>query len=404
MATLSLNDPQACNSFWQRCVLANLQFWQTYLARYTADTQALESEWEGVIKAILLGLKLGAAWPEAYQLITGFSTFMERRGYWDAWQTVLDQALVAARQAGDRNREITLLTLSARLGQRQGHFKGMVASYRRAIHLARRSGDIFNEGRACTNLGYFYIEQGHWIRAETLCCRALHLFEQIGNNHGLAHTENHLGLLYTRQRRWQEAQKSLERACAIWQVTGDQYIVYGFTNLGVLYLAMEQADKALEHLHKALDYAQQAKDEVEVGRIYLNIADAYRFKGDMMTVETYAKQAADIFQRYDKALELSQAQTILGMAYLYQSRWQEADFHLNTALETVRNLKNRYRELETILYIAEYEMVRGNQAQARAHLDEVERLMEESGGSGLYHYFQPLLLKRRHLMEERASK
>src|SRR5262245_14538219 len=155
MATIALNNREACNTFLQRCVLTNLRFWQEYLVHHDADLQALDYEREGVIKAILLGLEQSTAWPQVYQLITNFTDFMERHGYWDTWQIILSRALLVAQQHRDEPCEVTLLALSARLGKRQGHIKQMVSHYWRTIRLARRLGDHFNEGRACTNLGYF---------------------------------------------------------------------------------------------------------------------------------------------------------------------------------------------------------------------------------------------------------
>jgi tetratricopeptide (TPR) repeat protein len=399
MAAVTLTSPEACASFLQRCIVTNLRFWQLYVDQHEADIQALDYEWEGVIKAILLGLELKSAWPEAYQLILSYADFMERHGYWDVWQTLLSQALLLAQESHDEPGEVTLLALSARLGKRRGQIKQMVSDYRRTMRLARRVGDQFNEGRACTNLGYYYVEHGYWTRAEILCCYALHLFEQIDSNHGRAHTENHLGLLYIRQCRWEEAQQHLEKACAIWQISDDPFgLMYGFMNLGLMYLEMGQLEPALGYTDKALVQAKRAGEEAEVGRLYMNLSETYRKLGEMAAAEAYARQAIEIFHKHANSLDLGIAWKVMGEACLYQGKLVEAQFYLNTALETVRQHHNLYREIEVLLYLVETDFLSDNRPQAVARLAQVERLMENEPGLSRSGSLHPLLLKCQQLL------
>lgn len=368
---IPLTDAKRCCDFLDQAILKNLYFWQSYLARHSSDTPALEQEWEGLVKGIFMGLRLEPGWSHVYEIITALTGFMERQGYWDVWREVLSRALTTAPLANDAAGEVTLAALLARLSQRQGHYAEMITGYRRVIRLARRQGDRFNEARACTNLGYFYIEHGRWQRAEVLCCYALQVFEQLNSDHGRAHTENHLGVLYTWQSRWDEAEQHLQRACAIWQAMGDQHgLMRGFTNLGLLYIYMKRPDEALFYSEKALNQTRLIGEKLELGEIYLNMGLAYNLKQEFGLAESYTHQAEAIFRQYSNLNGLTNVLENLGEIYRDQQRWLEAIKHLESALEGWRALNNKHDEIQALIHLAEVELSRGNFKKARRWLEE----------------------------------
>jgi tetratricopeptide (TPR) repeat protein len=250
MTNSDLSSGQNFSGLFRHYVLANTQYWQEYVTQRSTDIAALDRERDRILKAISFALDLEAAWPCVYQVIVTFSSFMERRGYWESWNRLLNQALKTAQRLEDVTRATTLSALLARLLQRQSRIEPAILQHRHTIRLARQTGNRFEEARACTNLGFLYIEQGQWYRAEVLCCHALNIFESINSNHGRAHSENHLGFLYTRQCLWDKAQQHLERACTIWQSMGDNHgLMRGFINLSSLYNEMEYGRKSLNCLN-----------------------------------------------------------------------------------------------------------------------------------------------------------
>lgn len=404
MAVVPLKETQACQTFLQRVILTNLHYWQQYLAGHPHDFSPIEQEWEAIIKAISFGLELPAAWSQTYQLITGFSGFMERRGYWETWQGILSRALTVAAQATDEVSEVTLSALSARLWQRQGQFKRMVAGYRHTMRLARRQGDRFNEARACTNLGYFYIEHGQWQRAEVLCCYALWVFEQLDSNHGRAHTENHLGVLYTWQSRWEEAEQYLQRACAIWQAMSDSHgLMYGFMNLGTLYIKREYPNEALFYSKRALEQANLIGDKLEIGRIYVNMGLAYSLQGELITAEVYTRQAEAICKQFFNLHGLTDVLENLGLIYRAQQRWSEAIEHLERALQGWRTLHNKHDEVQTLIHLAECELAKGDQSRTKRWLKKAEDQLQKHPETGRYYQLPEQLNKIRRSLRNASQ-
>ncbi len=405
MAIVPLTDTQNCANFFQRRVLVNLQYWRDSPAIKTTDVAVLDQERAGLVRAITFALEIDEAWPLVTELITALSAYMERRGYWETWRQVLNQAVETARRVEDGPGTVSLSLLLARLLQRESQLKQAIARYRQTIRLARQVGNEYNEARACSNLGYIYIEQGYWYRAEVLCCHALTIFERIDSNHGLAHTENHLGILYIRQCHWELARQHLERACKIWQFMGDDHgLMRGFINLSLLYLDMERPDEVLTYSEKALQQANLTGEKAEIGTIYMNMGAAYRLSGEFAKAEAYAWQAEVIFRRFSNSVGLACVQYDLGLACLEQKKWQQAKLHLETALQAWRRMANKYWEIITLTSVVEYELAKDDQAQAAKHLVEVKRLISQYGQSDQAPRWQSLLLKYRRSLTGHSTR
>jgi tetratricopeptide (TPR) repeat protein len=378
MAVVSLVDNKSRTSFFEKTISVNLEYWLEWLSQIKdIDADVVKHERNSIVRAILFALDLGeTTWPMTHQLIKSFSSYMERRGHWDVWYSVLRRAIGIAVSVGDKNSVVDLSALLARLLFQQSYFKQARHYYRQTIRMARQTGDKFNEARACSNLGYYYVEHGQWLRAEVLCCHALKIFAQIGSDHGVAHTENHLGCLYTRQEQWGKAEQHLKQACATWQQMDDKHgLMRGHINLSLLYVDTHRPDEALTSLTKALVYAQLTGDELTIGTSYLNIGFAYRLKKEYAEAEAYIWKAETIFQHHTNVRGLALVQDNLGLIYLEQQIWQQAESYLKTALAAWRELDSKYNEIQVIIYLAELEIARSDLQQATTWLDKAAQLL-----------------------------
>ncbi len=342
----SLNTPQQCLNFFEERVLREVTHWGAQEGVKTIVVGILDHERENILKAIGFGLAVAAAWPATRQLIITFAPYMERRGLWDSWHTLLTRAIAAAQRARDVAGEITLTALLARLCQRQSRGADVVTYYRRVIRLARRADNRFELARACSNLGYYYVDGGHWWRAEVLGQHALAIFAALNSQHGQAHTHNHLGVLYTRQQRWVEAEAHLQQACGLWRSTGDEYSLtaFGLQNLGVLYVDQKKPEDALTWLQDAYHKAESLGETAMVGHILNNMVIAYRQQGAFTDAETLARQAEQIAQKYHDPLQLAFIWHNLGLIYTQQQQATKAREYIDRVLVLYRQLGNHYGE------------------------------------------------------------
>ncbi|MEM7129819.1 MAG: tetratricopeptide repeat protein [Chloroflexota bacterium] len=364
--------------FIQR-VLYMVKQWYEAEPVHELDVTILDHEFESVVKAISLGLELEEGWPTVKPLIIAFTPFMERRGHWHTWHSILERSIDAARRAKDLDGEITLTALLARLCQRESRPKEVVYYYRRVIRMARHSGNRFEEARACSNLGYAYIDGGRWWRSEVLSCHALAIFEELESEHGRAHTHNHLGLLYTRESMWDKAEEHLLNACELWEAIDDYHSkIYGLENLGVLYCDMNKPKQALFYLEQALNQIELTGEENEIGSIWGNIGIAYKLTGNSSKAEIYMKKAESQFRQQSNITKLAQVWENLGQHYCAQKNWDFASEYLESSLKTYRDLHDSYGEIKALMAITECEYRQQNWTNVRINIDKISHLMNEA--------------------------
>lgn len=393
MATGRLNQTETRQQYFQQTILLNLHYWREWVAHHLDDTVAADQEQHNIVKAITFALEFGQpAWSSVCELIEQFAPYMERRGYWNRWQRILRQALTIAERCEDKAGLATMYALLARLLSRQSLDKEAIAMYRRALRLARQMDDGgYGVARACTNLGYLYIDQGQWWRAEMLCKEALSRFEQLDNDHGRAHTENHLGILCTYQGQFKVAQEYLQRACVLWQKNRDMHgLIHGYNNLGRVFNEMAMFNRAVPYFEQAIDLAQQLGEEALVGRFYMNLGIAYRSMGKRNQAMACYQTAQLIFQQSSNLFRQAKVLDNLGWLYIDQQHWGKAEEHFQAALQAWRQQQNRYAELQTLIFLVEFELARAMPQRVGGWLKQANQLVASYSGVKQY---QPLLAR-----------
>ncbi|MEZ4707274.1 MAG: hypothetical protein R3A44_08715 [Caldilineaceae bacterium] len=113
MTSVRLDREENRRSFFQGCVERMLLYWRDHQALASIDIAVLDRERQRILKNIALGLELQPLWPLVKPLVIAFAPYMERRGHWDAWHSVLEQAIRMAQRAGDIESETTLTAFLA---------------------------------------------------------------------------------------------------------------------------------------------------------------------------------------------------------------------------------------------------------------------------------------------------
>ncbi|MBV7337997.1 tetratricopeptide repeat protein [Chloroflexi bacterium TSY] len=341
MTVNNLSDTQGCVDFFQQRLHYLLTYWRDHEAVQQLQIAILDRERAMIPKVISLGLDVAPLWPLVRPLIIALTPYMERRGHWEEWHTILERAIAVTQRAKDIETETTLTALLARLCQRMSRPKDVVKNYRRVIRLAKMTGNRFEEARACSNLGYLYIDGGHWWRSENLSKHALTIFEELGSDHGRAHTHNHLGLLYTRQQLWNAAEEHLLSACKVWTRMDEQHgLMRGYGNLGTLYCDMTKADDAIYYSKLALQLAQTTGEEILSGNFLINMAIGYRLQGDAQSALQHATTAEKIFEAHHDMVLLAYVWHQLGLIYLQDSNLAKAEQYRIKALTIYEQFNN----------------------------------------------------------------
>ena len=94
-------------------------------------------------------------------LAANLTSFFGLRGYWGDWVSTHQQALTAARQAGDQRGEGATLNNLGMVYQSQGKWNEAIDCYEKSLQIKRAMGDIHGEGMTLANLGILHERQKH---------------------------------------------------------------------------------------------------------------------------------------------------------------------------------------------------------------------------------------------------
>lgn len=383
MTVETFTTPQSRTDFFQECIVRMIEYWQEHEAVKWLQIAVLDREREAILKVISLALDFTPAWPLVRGLIVAFTRYMERRGHWEVWNTVLHRAIKVAQQQEDIEGEITLCVLVARLSQRRSELESVVTFYRRVIQLARKSGNRYEEARASCNLGYYYIDAGHWWRSEVLSYHALEIFEELKSEHGLAHTHNHLGLLFIRKCFWTTAEEHLKKACQSWKTLGDEHgLLRGNLNLGLLHIEAGESIKALDYLQQALRYADTTGEEGEKGTILLNLGLAYLENQDLHNAVNYSRQAEDTFRKHANTIGLAQVWHNIGIIQFQQENWNIGSHYCQESLAAYRQMGNWDGQIRVYIDLINYVYTMGGKTLAIQYLKQLDKLLEQHNWDG----------------------
>ncbi len=253
-----------------------------------------------------LALSLDQAWREGLgelgQALTRvLADFFEVYACWDEWERTHEVALRAARRAGDRHAEASLLRglgdlrrfqdrlpeavelftsgnamfreLNdtggrvdsliglARTYRRQGRLTDAASCFEAGLSLCRGLGDPDREAKAMLFFAKVRNQQGQFEDALGLLTSSRELFLSINSSGYVAYTDLLIGIMYRERGEFDQAAKYLEQALTFAQSLGDpRWEAYAWLNLAVAAQGRGSKDEAHRDLDRSLAMFQQAGD------------------------------------------------------------------------------------------------------------------------------------------------
>lgn len=391
LMVVDVNQQADRATYFQSVVERMLTYWCDHDAIKMMDVTVLDRERNRILKNITLGLDLQPLWPLVQKMIIAFAPYMERRGLWDIWHRVLEQAIRVAQRAGDAKAESILTASLARLCQFMSRAGDVVRYYRQAIRLARRSGNHLEEARACSNLGYVYIDGGHWWRSDVLNRHALAIFEALDNEPGLAQVYNHLGLLHMRNLAYDTAEEYLLKSCAILSSLNDEYgLLRGYTILGLTLTDQARSSEALTYLHKSLALAEKLGDLFAIGTTQMNIGYTYIKMQQYQKADELLFRAKKQFAKSGNSLALARSLQDLGISQMHQGKWNDADQYMNEALNLARAMGLAEEEIRIRLNLLELATEQQSHRQFDAQWEPLKSLISAFADGDVRRRYQDL--------------
>ena len=221
-----------------------------------------------------------------------------------------DAALTAARRAGDKELEGTLLLHQGLLARRMDQYPRATKLYQQALSRFQEMNDDANIMQTCNLLGVVDYNQGRLTEARTWYERSREIAQGLGAISALATAAQNIGIVRQEEgeaareqgrepearRCFEEARQSLQESLRLKQQIGREPAeAMAWGQLAQVHLLLGDLDEAEHHAQKAREIRERLGLK-EVHRDYSTLSDIARARGN-------GAEAAKWQRRRDTALE-----------------------------------------------------------------------------------------------------
>ncbi len=257
----------------------------------------------------------------------------------------IEQALLIAREIGDRQNEGELLGNLGSVYSALGQYVTAIDYHKEALVIARRIGDRAGESSRLNNLGSAHHYLGRYAEAIDYYEQALLIAREIGSQHIENAVLSHLGETHLMLGQYQIAIDYQEQALNSAREIGvrrPEMVALG--NLGNIYNSLGQYQTAIECHEKALRIARETGDRLFEGAFLGGLGSAYYYLREYANAIDYYEQALAIAQeignRHGETVQLGN----LGLVYASLGQHQNVVDYYEQALMIAREIGDRQTE------------------------------------------------------------
>ena len=355
--------------------------WAPQLATLQQATAWLEIERPNLHAAVDYAAR--ARLPHAIQIPAAMCEFLMLHDHWDQFTVLLQTALTAARQAGDRPGQAYALSQLGAVRRFTGDSPSAAASHQQALKIYRDLGDRRGQAFALNGLGLVQQQTGDYQAATANHQQALALVRDLGNRHAQATTLNCLGSVQQLTGDYQAATASHQQALALFCELGDlrnQAIVRH--DLGVLQqLAGDYPAAAASH-QQALRLFRDLGQRPGQAFALNDLGVVQQLAGDYPAAAASHQQALKIYRDGGYRLGEAEALNNLGELLTRSSASKSALDHHTQALAIARDISVPLEEARALEGIGRCHFQDGNPGQGGACLRQALTIYQHIGAPG----------------------
>jgi NB-ARC domain./TIR domain. len=198
-------DPRA-DEFRQRFVTHFLSYAQAHTQTTGEDFAALESEKDNLLTAMDVAFQR-QDWKSVMAIRDALQWFLDLRGYWDEAIQYGEQAVQAARHAGNAQAIANFTNNLAVIHFWRGDVDKARPLYNESLKIKKKLGDQSGISQTLHNLAMIAQEQGEIEEARQLYDESLEISKKLDDQSGIAVTLHQLGWLMQTQGEIEEARR-----------------------------------------------------------------------------------------------------------------------------------------------------------------------------------------------------
>ena len=252
------------------------------------------------IKLAISYAKEEQQWKRIIEIGESLQRFLKIRTYWQDLQEIQNDAILAAKESGERLKEAHLLNQFAELQRLLGKAKEGVDECEESLRIFQQLNNEYGEAKALYTLGYLNRSLGNWEKSAEAFEGSLKLLITIETSQtedveeDVAEALDGLGLVYTAQGKLESAKEVLLQSLALKEKLNNRFsISKTISILGKVYIELYLNQNQLDFLmeakilfEKSLEIKQELQDLQGKGTCLNELGRVHRLMGN-----------------YDKALE-----------------------------------------------------------------------------------------------------
>jgi DNA-binding SARP family transcriptional activator len=306
--------------------------------------------------------------------------FLQAGGYWDQNRALLQTAVAAARQAGDRPGQGQMLLLLGLPQAMAGDLERAAATFRQALALYRDLGDPAGQGDALNAIAFVCWVAGDYPAAAASHRRALELFRGLGHRRGQANALVGLGDVYHTTGDYPAAAASNRQALELFRAIGHrngENEALGGLALGQL-LTGDYHSAAIT-FEQALTLHRNAGDRFGQAWVLGYLGQLQRLTGDYRAATASQQQALEVLRDIGERSVQACALNELGLVQQQTGDYAAAAVSHQQALEIFRDLDDRENQAEALNSLGELSTRTAASQQARDYHTQALAIARELG-------------------------
>lgn len=259
----------------------------------------------------------------------------------------LDQVIEAAYQAEKIakkskviNTLITAYNVKSRAYSEKGEYKNSEIEIKKGIAIAHKNGLIKKRYQMEDNLAHTLFDQGKKDEALALKIKALKAFKKMGDTVSSAITEWGLGVLYLELNQFEKAKTRFFKSIEMNPNARSNIESYG--NLGIIYEKQNKLDSALIFLERAAKAGEEYPSFVLQNQV--NIAEVYHKKGDIQKALTMLLAIKEEYKENSEERDYQYYNLIIAEYYTELNNWQRAEEFLTSIDTNIILNKNKFKK------------------------------------------------------------
>lgn len=252
----------------------------------------------------------------------------------------------------------------------KGDMLNTIKAYQEALEML--SQHKFKRYQALTlkRIGQVYDQLGDFERSNNYFLQALSLEEELQSIHEVARSYALIGWGYAHQRNYDQADQYAKKSIAIMRHVNDKVgIAYVHNLMGTLALEQKEYANALIYFDSALSVRRTYHLAVYEASTLEN--KGYVFEALNRSAEALAvhQQASAIYTRTNNLRRLAKSLNNIGVVYLEEKKFNEAERFINKALYTSMEIKFLPEQRDSYFNLAKLNQAQGKYKEAVLQYD-----------------------------------